>query len=117
MTEYNALISISSLPSLESFDSVVKAEHRKIHDGDQLIVFFRNSYGASVVRHSYSYGGTEGFYELAVIREPESEDEEFVIDYDTSLGCDVIGWLDGQEVVDKLKEIQSFPNYAIKINV
>jgi len=47
----------------------VKALHRKARGGDQALIYFKNGFGASVVRHGCSYGGPQGFYELAVIKE------------------------------------------------
>ena len=36
-------------------------EKKKIHDGDQWLFKYDNGYGASVVQHSGSYGGQNGF--------------------------------------------------------
>lgn len=62
-------------------------------------VDFPNGYGASVVRSSFSYGGNEGLYELAVIKNEE-------ICYDSGVTEDVIGYLDETEVCKLLDEIQ-----------
>jgi len=48
---------------------------------------FPNGYGASVVRHKYSYGGDEGLFEIAVLRSGK-------IVYDTPITNDVIGFCD-----------------------
>ena len=43
-------------------------QDKKSHDtGIQRIYKFDNGYGASVVKHKYSYGGDKGLWELAVI--------------------------------------------------
>jgi hypothetical protein len=102
MTKTTA-ITISGSFTIDALAGVKSFEHRKILDGDQVLIYFENGYGASVARHSYSYGGLEGFYELAVITKPESEGEEFTIDHDS-----VTGWLSTAEVINKLTEIQAF---------
>jgi hypothetical protein len=99
-------IALSSGFSVTGLDDVVvSAEHYKAHDGDQAVIFFRNGFGASVVRHSYSYGGREGFYELAVIIRDEKDSRGFQLTYETSATDDVLGWLTADDVVEKLKEI------------
>jgi hypothetical protein len=65
------------------------------HDGYQLLYKFDNGYGASVVKHSFSYGGKNGKYELAVL------DENGDLCYDTPITSDVIGYLTMAEV-DKI---------------
>lgn len=44
-----------------------KVQHRSIKDGDQFSFDFPNGWGASVVRHSFSYGASSGKWELAVV--------------------------------------------------
>lgn len=69
-------------------------------NGSQRIYAFPNGYGASVVSHMYSYGGKEGLYELAVIRDGE-------IVYNTPITNDVIGWLTAEEVDEILGRIKN----------
>lgn len=64
-------------------------------DGYQLVYKFDNGYGASVVKHDFSYGGKDGRYEVAVL------DNEGVMCYDTPITNDVIGYLNMSEV-DKI---------------
>jgi len=73
--------------------------------GSQEIFKFDNGYGASVVRHSFSYGGEMGLYELAVIRF-SSKSDRWKINYDTPITSDVIGYLAGTDVNDLLNEIK-----------
>lgn len=68
--------------------------------GKKARIFFDNGYGASVVSHTYSYGGKEGLYELAVLFNDE-------LHYDNPVaGGDVRGYLTEEEVSDLLIQIQ-----------
>ena len=75
-----------------------------INNGVQHRYKFDNGYGASVVKHDYSYGGQDGLWELAVL--------DFTIDktgeltYHTPITQDVIGHLSWKNVEKYLKEIQ-----------
>lgn len=69
--------------------------------GNERYVFqFENGYGAIVIRNHLSYGGPEGFYELAVLKDGK-------INYinKTPITND-IGWLDKNDVADTLKQIE-----------
>lgn len=61
------------------------------HGGIRRVYSFNNGYGASVVRHQYSYGGEDGLWELAVLH-------GHGIDYTTPITRDVIGHLTDAEV-------------------
>ena len=80
------------------------------YDGDTLRkgkgsrVHFDNGYGASVVSHTFSYGGALGLYEIAVLRGGD-------IVYDTPITSDVIGHLTEEDVTEVLKQIQQLPKY------
>ena len=69
-------------------------------DGIISRITFENGYGASVVRHEYSYGGKDGLYELAVL----NSDGELC--YDTPVTNDVIGYLRDIDVTDVMTKIQ-----------
>jgi hypothetical protein len=56
------------------------------HTGEQFLITFQSGYGASVVRHQFSYGGTEGLWELAVT-------DDGNLCYDTAITDDVEGYL------------------------
>jgi hypothetical protein len=56
----------------------------------------------SVIRSSYSYGGTDGLYEVALL----SEEGDFMTHvFFPELGDDVIGWLELSDVKDIVEEI------------
>ena len=56
-------------------------------NGYHLLYQFDNGYGASVVKHDYSYGGKDDKYEIAVL------DQDGELCYDTPITSDVIGYL------------------------
>ena len=68
--------------------------------GKKARMHFDNGYGVSVVSHSYSYGGRDGLYEVAVL---DSNDE---LTYDTPVTNDVIGYLTEGDVTDVMKQVQ-----------
>ncbi len=53
----------------------------------------------SVIRSSMTYGGSEGLFELAMLRNDKCV-------YDTPITDDVIGWLDVKGVLNVLKDVQ-----------
>ena len=65
---------------------------------------YENGYGASVIKHSGSYGNSrgEGKWELAVTKGGK-------LCYDTPITNDVIGWLSIAEVNELLEKIQDLP--------
>jgi hypothetical protein len=69
-------------------------------DGIISRITFDNGYGASVVRHEYSYGGKDGLYEVAVL------DSDGELCYDTPVTNDVIGYLRDIDVTDVMEKIQ-----------
>lgn len=72
----------------------------EIMTGKKCRIQFENGWGASVVSHSFSYGGREGLYELAVLFEDD-------IHYDNPVAHgDVRGHLTEEEVSELLIQIQ-----------
>ena len=68
---------------------------------------FENGYGASIVKHQYSYGGKDGLYELAVT------DKDGQLTYETSVTNDVLGYLSEEDVERHVNEIKNLqPNEA-----
>jgi hypothetical protein len=72
-------------------------------DAIQAIETFPNGYGASVVRHRFSYGGNSGLYELAILKDGD-------LCYETPITNDVCGHLTKEDVTDLLEQIQNLPN-------
>lgn len=69
--------------------------------GNEVYTFtFSNKYGASVVRGKRTYGGAQGFFELAVLHNGE-------ITTDTPITTDVLGWLSDDEVLELLQRIEA----------
>ena len=70
------------------------------YQGVQAIIKFDNGYGASIVRHNFSYGHEQGLYELGVL------DSDGALTYDTPVTEDVLGYLSEDDVTDALRQIQ-----------
>ena len=79
-------------------------EKHGLGEGIQSKLSFDNGYGVSVVRTSWSYGGKDGLYELAVL------DENGYLTYNTSVTNDVIGYLTEDEVSDVMEQVQNLIN-------
>jgi hypothetical protein len=84
---------------MKTFKDLEFKELDSFYNGVQCRIQFDNGYGASVVKHDYSYGGKDGLYELAVLKSDN-------ICYDTPVTSDVEGYLSEDEVTELLKQIQ-----------
>jgi len=74
----------------------------KCNDGIQGRRYFSNGYGCSVVKHSFSYGGSEGYYEIAVT------DKYNRIVYNTPVTSDVLGYqtkADVEQVMNQISQL------------
>lgn len=77
-------------------------EFRQSYAGGEISrLYFDNGYGVSVVRGPFSYGGSEGLFEMAVL---DAKTEELV--YNTSVMDDVMGHLTEEDVTALMAEIQ-----------
>lgn len=71
--------------------------------GNTSSTYFNNGYGVSVIKHDGSYGGKEGLYELAVLKNGD-------ICYDTEITNDVIGYLTPEMVTEIMIRVQELKN-------
>lgn len=78
--------------------------------GEQRVFRFENGYGASVVCHSFSYGGPQGLYELGVIK---WDGEDWHLTYETPITDDVIGYLSTIDVDNLLSQIAALPQVTV----
>ena len=84
---------------MKQFNDLQFKQHRELN-GVVARITFDNGYGASVVKHEYSYGGKDGLYELAVL------DKDGELTYETPITNDVIGYLREIDVTDVMEKIQ-----------
>jgi len=69
--------------------------------GVQSRMMFENGFGVSVVSHTFSYGGKDGLFEIAVL------DEDGDLTYNTPVTNDVIGYLKPEEVTEIMEQVQN----------
>lgn len=79
-------------------------------DKKQTIYRCDNGYGASVVCHSYSYGGEDGLFELAVLK--FSSPVMWDLCYETPITNDVLGWLNNADVAEIVRSIEQLPAHT-----
>lgn len=94
-----ALAERNNFPELS--DKVTEWEFGDLFDGHQLRVKFANGYGASVIRHAYSYGGPDGLFEVAVLG------SDGCLTYDTPITDDVLGYQTESDVLGVLTDISA----------
>lgn len=75
--------------------------------GIQYIFRFKNGYGASVIKSNYSYGSEDDLWEVAVLEfmSEDEDDDDYNLTYDTDITNDVLGFLDDDEVLEVLRDI------------
>jgi hypothetical protein len=93
---------------MQSMLSSIVTAHR-VNGGGQVVFQFPNNRGASVVRHSFSYGASSGLFELAVIKFDGNGPDSWDIDYSTPITRDVLGWLSYERVGELLSAIKALP--------
>lgn len=82
-----------------------RLSHTPKFSGEGFRFKFANGYGASCIRHEFSYGGDEGLWELAVLKFDKRGNGKLT--YDTPITNDVIGYLNVEQVKDLLDRIES----------
>jgi len=81
------------------------------NNGEQFLFKAPNNYGASIVKHDFSYGNKQGLWELAVVKYEENETnvQNFSLCYTTPITDDVLGWLTEEQVNETLDKITALP--------
>ena len=83
---------------------------RELNEGTQHIFLYDNGFGASVVKHQFSYGGSNDLWELAVLQYDgvgnKDEYHSWPITYNTPITDDVEGNLRDQDVQRLLTRIK-----------
>ena len=82
-------------------------EKKNVNNGVQKLYKFPNGFGASVVKHDFSYGGKDGKWELAVL------DQQGELSYDTNITDDVLGHLNDPQVDRILRQIKDLDGYDV----
>lgn len=80
-----------------------------INGGIQYLAKYPNGYGASIIKHDFSYGSKQGLWELAVIQYDSIVPDKWNITYDTPITDDVLGYLTEEDVDTTLKIIAALP--------
>lgn len=83
---------------------------RELLGGIQYVFRFGNNYGASVVKHSGSYGSDNDLWELAVLKFYGPGAWDWNLDYDTEITDDVLGYLEEADVREILEKIKGLEN-------
>lgn len=73
------------------------------NSGTQIVIFFPNDYGASIIKSPFTYGGDEGLFEIAVIR---GNKDGWELCYDTPITNDVLGYLNSDDINKYLEQIE-----------
>ena len=88
------------------FEEHLLKTNDKLNGGIGYKFRFPNNYGASVVKHWFSYGHEEDLWELAVIKFNDETPDNWDIVYDTPITEDVEGWLTDEDVRNLLQQIK-----------
>jgi hypothetical protein len=84
-------------------------EEREIYGGWQKIFRFDNGYGASLIRHSFSYGD-----EMAVLQFYSESNTDYKLVYNTPITDDVLGGLSPSEIDEYLEDISKLTEEIIE---
>jgi hypothetical protein len=89
---------------MKNFTPIIDREHPAMLGGWQKVYRFDNGLGLSVIQTPYSYGGSEGLMEIAVLK---FKNDTWELIYDTEITDDVIGWLNQDQVDSYLLKVSS----------
>lgn len=83
---------------------IIDIKIKTLNGGVQVIVFFENNYGASIIKYKFSYGSREGLFEIAVIK---GNINSWDICYDTPITSDVLGYQTSEDINNVLEKISN----------
>ncbi len=83
----------------EGFEQYLVSEGGNFFGGLAYEFKFENNYGASIIKHKFSYGNDDDLFELAVLYDGK-------ITYSTEITEDVLGYLTNDDVMFYLSEIK-----------
>lgn len=83
---------------------IINIKIKTLSEGVQVIIFFENNYGASIIKHRFSYGSHEGLFEIAVLK---GNINSWDICYDTPITSDVLGYQTSEDINNVLEKISN----------
>ncbi len=90
--------------NLDEFKGLIKETEDKTDSNmDRLRLTFNNGYQLSIIIGEYSYGGEDGFYEIAPYNKEGKMDGSLLGEND--YGDDVMGYLSESEVKEHIERI------------
>lgn len=92
------------------FQEYLKEVDYDFFGGSRYVFIFENEYGASVISRIGSYGGREGLWEIAVLK--NDGNGKYNICYDSGITDDVIGYLSDEQVNEYLGMIKNLQQIA-----
>lgn len=88
---------------MERFKEYLKFDEEYL-GGPHKVYKFPNNYGASVVKHKYSYGGKDGLWQVGVIF---FYGDDYELIYSTPITNDVLWYFTDKEVENALEKIKN----------
>lgn len=85
--------------NFEGYEEYLVSEGGNFFGGYAYEFKFENNYGASIIKHCFSYGNEDDLFELAVLYNGK-------ITYGTEITKDVLGYLDNDDVLAVLNQIK-----------
>lgn len=85
--------------NFEGYEEYLVSEGGNFFGGLAYEFKFENNYGASIIKHCFSYGNEDDLFELAVLYNGK-------ITYSTEITGDVLGYLDNDDVLIVLNQIK-----------